>query len=94
MKKLLLLLFIISTNVYGQLEGYKYVNVETAKYETGPDDKFGLYDAYSDALRKKGFIPIPSNQISNVIKKGKYCQLLRVLIDNVVSGQVSTKGVC
>ena len=93
MKKLFLLLFIISTNVYGQLEGYKYVNVETAKYETGPDDKFGLYDAYSDALRKKGFIPIPSNQISNVIKKGKYCQLLRVLIDNVVSGQVSTKGV-
>ena len=93
MKKLFLLLFIISTNVYGQLEGYKYVNVVTAKYETGPDDKFGLYDAYSDALRKKGFIPIPSNQISNVIKKGKYCQLLRVLIDNVVSGQVSTKGV-
>ena len=84
MKKLLFLLILVFTfsSIQSQINGYKYVNVVAGVYEDGDDDPYNLVESYEDDFRENGLIPIKTDQIRDVIKKGKYCQMLSVYISH------------
>tara|TARA_X000000950_G_C13878880_1_gene646010 strand:+ start:786 stop:2321 length:1536 start_codon:yes stop_codon:yes gene_type:complete len=88
MKKILFSLILILTfsSVQSQINGYKYVNINIPVYDDG-EDIYNLVPNYEEDFKDNGLIPIKNNQVRDVVKKGKYCQILTVDIDHRKKGR-------
>lgn len=91
MRKLLtfIILVLIITNVFGQnLNGYKYVYVQTLTYNNGRTDIWSISSKLRTAFTQKGFIVLTESSTRTEELQNNPCLLLRCFIDhtNVVSG--------
>ena len=82
------LIFILNISLGQNLNGYKYVYVETVKYTSGRTDIWGISSKLRSSFRQKGFVVFSEETTITEEFKNNPCLLLECYIDhtNVVTG--------